>query len=297
MVNKVNGSLLTLTLILLALIWGSSFILMKKGMFTAEGAPVFSATQVGALRLAFAGLALSPLALRAMKHIAWKDWKWVAAVACLGSGFPAFLFTHAQQHIDSSLAGILNATTPLFTLLVGTLAFGASVSKEQVSGVLIGLVGAAGLIALDGIGKSERAVFALLAVLATLSYGFSVNTIQHKLGHVRPIELAALSMLMVGIPCAAIALSSGAWEVISTHPSALHSLTCIALLGVGGSALANAVFFWLTGVSGGLFAASVTYLIPLVAVAWGWADDEPIRPGHLLFGLVILFSIWQIRRK
>jgi drug/metabolite transporter (DMT)-like permease len=284
-------------LAILAAIWGSSFILMKRGLMDADQNPVYSPSQVAALRLAIAGLILLPVSAGAVKSARKEDWKWISLVGLLGSGIPAFLFANSQQYLDSSLAGILNALTPLFTLFAGILLFRATVRPSQITGVVIGLIGAAGMIAISGIGNSVKAGYALLIVLATLSYGLSVNTIQFKLRHIHPLQLASLSMLLIGIPCMVIALCSGATEVALKHPSGLHSLGFIAVLGVMGTALANVLFFWLTGATSALFSASVTYLIPIVAVFWGVSDGERITPAHLGCGAVILAGVWLVRRK
>jgi len=284
-------------LLILALVWGSSFILMKRAMYGTGGVTLLSPVQVAALRMAFAGIALLPFVPTALRKTRPADWKWLFVVGICGSGAPAFLFTFAQQHIESSLAGMLNALTPLFTLLIGLAAFGAHATSRQVAGVLIGLAGAASLLWMTGITGPERLVWPLLVVLATLCYGISVNTIQFRLSHLSGLQTAALSMLIVGIPGAVIAATTGAAGVAAVHADGLQALAATFTLGVVGSALANALFFRLTQSTSALFSSSVTYLIPLVAVGWGVYDGEPITWRHLVAGLVILAGVWLIRRR
>jgi drug/metabolite transporter (DMT)-like permease len=284
-------------LILLAVTWGSSFILMKRGMFDAEGLPVFSPGQVAALRLSIAGLLLSPLAFASLRHIRKADWKWLAVVGLIGSGIPAFLFTNAQRYLDSGLAGILNSLTPVFALILGILLFGKKANQRQVWGVLLGLAGAVGLIALKGIGNTENWAYSFLIVLATLSYGLSVNAVAQKLSHLKSLQITSLSLLFAGIPAGIYALSSNVVRVVETNPNGWTSLGYVVLLAAGGTCMANMLYFWLTQQTTALFATSVTYIMPIVAVAWGILDGEHLHFGHILCGIVILSGIRLLTLK
>ncbi len=285
------------TLIGLALIWGSSFILMSRGMKAPDETAVLSPIHVAALRMFFAGMVLLPFVRPALRSIRPADWKWVAVVGICGSGGPAFMFTYALQHIESSVGGMLNALTPLFTLLIGLVVFKLKVAPRHVAGVLLGLIGAISLLSLVGNQSVDRVGWALLAVLATLCYGISVNVIQFKLRHVPALHLASFSLLIVAIPCGIVAGMSDAPHIITTHWHGWASLGYVFLLGAIGSAMANIIFFWLTNTTSALFAASVTYLIPLVAVGWGVADDEPLTVWHLVCGLIILAGVWMVRKR
>lgn len=286
-----------LVLAILALTWGSSFILMKRGLADAQGNPIFSPDQVASLRLTIAGISLLPLSLPVFRKIPWKDLKWILLVGLTGSGIPAFLFTHSQKFLDSSIAGILNSLTPLFTLLIGVFIFKRSSNSRQISGVVLGLVGAVGLISLRGFGNSDNWMFSLLIVAGTVCYGLSVNIVQAKLAHLKALRITALAQLFLVIPAITIALSTGVPEVITTHPKGLESFGYIAILALAGTALANILYFWLTQQTTALFASSVTYLMPLVAVGWGLVDHEILTVYHLLCGLLILAGVYLVNYR
>jgi len=173
---------------------------MKFGMKTTSGELVFTPNQVASMRLSIAALVLLPISLRAIRRLKWDDLKWILVVGLVGSGIPAFLFTNSQVHLDSSVAGILNSLTPLFTLILGIALFRKPAEPRQVVGVLIGLSGAIALVSLKGFGSTSHWEYSILIVLATISYGFSVNTVQSKLKHVKALEITALSLLAAGIP-------------------------------------------------------------------------------------------------
>lgn len=286
-----------LVLIILALTWGSSFILMKYGMKTADGTPVFTPNQVASLRLSLAALALSPISIPAIIKLKWTDLRWIMVVGLIGSGIPAFLFTNSQKFLDSSIAGILNALTPLFTLLVGIFLFKIPSEPRQVVGVLIGLAGAAALVSLKGFGPSSHWEYALLVALATFSYGLSVNTVQYRLKHVSALQITSISLLFAGIPCAIYGLSNGVIDVVQTDPNGWTSFGYVTILALGGTAMANLLYFWLTKETSALIASSVTYLMPLVAAMWGVLDGESLHFGHALCGLIILSGVWLVSGK
>ena len=150
-------------LVALALTWGSSFILMKRGLET------YSSDEVAALRILIAFLFLSPLVFRHVKKPLLKHWKAFLGMGMLGNFIPAFLFTKAETGISSSLTGMLNSLTPLFTLLLGVLLFRSETRLVNAIGILIGFAGAIGLLMA---GKSEdmdnNLFFGLYVVLATV---------------------------------------------------------------------------------------------------------------------------------
>jgi drug/metabolite transporter (DMT)-like permease len=295
-VNRAKPAHLIVVL-LLALTWGSSFILMKRGLKDGEGTPVFTPSQVAALRMTFAALVLLPVSLRAFRKIRKEDWKSLIVVGLAGSGIPAFLFANSQVFLDSGLAGLLNTLTPLFTLLIGFFIFQRQVIANQVFGIVVGLIGAVILISLKGFGPSSHWEYTLLIVVATVLYGLSVNTITAKLKHIKAIEITALSMLIVGLPCAGYVFFSDVAGVLENHPSGWSSLGYVALLGVVGSAAANIFFFKLTQETGAIFASSVTYLIPIAAVLWGVYDGEKLTFMHAVCGAIILVGVWLVNKK
>lgn len=286
-----------LIFLLLALTWGSSFILMKKALRDPDGNAVLAPLQVAGLRLSLAALVLLPFSLSGVRKVRVADYKWIAVVGLIGSGIPAMLFTTAQRYLDSNVAGILNALTPLFTLIVAVSIFRKPSEPRQVMGVIIGLAGAVCLMSLHGFGASQNGAFGLLIALATLSYGLSVNVVQHKLAHVSALHITSISLLMAGIPYGIYLATSDVATIVSTHPYGHTSLAAVVTLALAGTAMANMLYFWLTQHGGALFASSVTYVMPVVAVLWGVLDHENFGVLHVVFGAVILAGVWLIRGK
>jgi drug/metabolite transporter (DMT)-like permease len=279
----------------LALIWGSSFILMKIGLKASDGSAVLSGIQVACLRMIIAAIALSPFAYRGYHKLKKSDWRWLMVVGICGSGIPAFLFAISQQYIDSGLAGILNALTPIFTLLIGLTFFQKKTHTRQLLGMLIGFIGAAGIIATKG-SSLENGEFALLIILATVLYGISVNTVSSKLQHVPAPIISSVSVSIAAIPCLIIFLTTP-YDVILIHPEGKKSFLAIATLAILGTGFANILFFKLTQKSGAVMASSVTYLIPLVAVGWGTFMGESIGVYQAVFGAVLLVGVYLTHQK
>lgn len=280
------------TLLLLAFIWGSSFILMKRGM------DVYPAEQVAALRIFIAFLSLLPFFFIHLNRIPQDKLKFFFIVGLFGNGIPAFLFTAAQEHISSSLSGMLNSLTPLFTLLLGMALFGMHVKGRQVAGVLIGLCGALGLIWAGGsveFGNNLR--YGLLVVAATMCYAISVNTIKTHLQQIDAVIVTSMAFMFLGVPLG-IYLFSGSFLSISlNHTGAGTALGYVAVLSTIGTSGAVLLFNYLIKHTSALFASSVTYLIPIAAIGWGIADGEQINLLHLLFILVVLFGVYLVNRK
>lgn len=283
-----------LILIILALIWGSSFILMKIGLKAPDGTPVLSAIQVACLRMIIAAIALSPFTYFGFKKISRSDWKWLMVVGICGSGIPAFLFAISQQYIDSGLAGILNALTPVFTLLIGLLFFHKKTHFTQVLGMIVGFIGAAGIIAMKG-SSFQNASYALLIICATLLYGISVNTVGSKLQHIPAPTISSVSVTLAALPCLIVFFATP-YEIVYTHANGWRSFMAVMVLAVLGTGFANILFFRLTQQTGAVLASSVTYLIPLVAVGWGTFMGEMITWGQGLFAIVLLVGVYLAHR-
>lgn len=284
-------------MLLLAITWGSSFILMKHGLKDEANQPVLAPSQLAALRMGIASLVLLPVSVRAFRKIKVSDWKYLAVVGLMGSGIPAVLFTTAQQKLDSGIAGILNTLTPLFTLTIGGLVFKKGVAWRQALGVFIGMAGAISLIALRGVDNSENWGYSLLIILATLFYGISVNTISAKIPHIHPLHITALSLLLAGIPWTIYVFNTDIVQILEHHPHGITSLKYVCVLAILGTCMANMLYFWLTQQTGPMFASSVTYLMPIVAVFWGIGDGEALGPLHLAAAGVILLGVWLVNKK
>ncbi len=278
------------TLLLLSLIWGSSFILMKKGLES------YSHMQVAAFRIFFSFVFLLPITIKKIKVIRRDNVQSLIIVGIIGFAIPAFLFTKAQTRIDSSLAGMLNSLTPLFTLIVGLLAYRTRARRMNVVGLFLGLLGATGLMwngdlnILKGIN-----VFALFIVAATICYGINVNEIKFKLMQLSSLEITSLAFLFTG-PVAGIFLLFTDFTGVSETPDYLLNLAYIAILALFSSVIAVLIFNHLIKYTTTLFATSVTYIIPLFAIFWGFIDGESIRLLQLFWIAVILLGVYLVNK-
>ena len=280
----------------LALIWGSSFLLMKRGL------AVFAPTQVAALRLAIAALWLVPLVWRDRRELPPIAWRLIVLAGLFGNGIPALLFATAQTKLDSASAGVLNSVSPVFTLLGAALFWGERVPWQRAVGIVLGLGGAVVLIvARANSSLAFDPLYAGLIVLASACYAVSTNLIRYHLGHLRALHLAGLAIGTVGLPAGLWLVldgifGSGALGKAMAQPGAWAALGYIAILGTLGTAMSVVLFTRLLQLVGSA-AASVTYLIPVVALAWGVLDGEPVGLPHLLGFATILGGVWLANRQ
>ncbi|MDX2003478.1 MAG: DMT family transporter [Chitinophagales bacterium] len=279
-------------LILLAITWGSSFILIKRGL------QAFSPMQVGAMRVFIAFLFLLPFWWRVKKHEA-KASKlpYILIVGAIGSALPAVLFAIAETGLSSSVAGVLNSLTPLFTLLMGVLIYRNTVKSTQVLGVIIGFASAASLIVMNGDGNNNMQLgYGLLIVLATLCYAISATTVKARLAGISSVSITTMAFSFTG-PFAGLYLwYSGAFGLIVKQPLAREALVYLAILGALGTAYAWFVYNYLIQSTSALFASAVTYLMPIVALLWGLADGEALGPIHVASMALILLGVWLTGR-
>ncbi len=282
-----------LVLIFLALIWGSSFILMKRGLFH-DGEAVLTPWQLATARLSIAWLTLSPILFKHIRLLG-KHWLPLMGAGLLGNGIPAVLFATAQSQIDSSLSGMLNSLTPLMTLLAGALLFGIRFRMVHVIGVVLGLGGAAALIMMKRAdGMPSWSLFALLPVVGTICYGINGNIIKNYLYALPPTAISALAMTFVGPLCIVLALTSGLPETLATHPHGWSSFGYVVVLAVMGSAFALVLWNTLLKRTTALWASSVTYLMPIVAIGWGIFDHEHITWAQILMIAIVLGGVYLV---
>lgn len=277
----------------LALTWGSSFILMKRGLDS------FSSYQVAALRIFIAFLFLLPLAFRHIKKIHFKYLPAFIAMGVFGNLIPAFLFTQAETLISSALTGMLNSVTPVFALIIGLIMLKEKVKLLQIVGLATGIIGAIGLLSLGKDSESSGNIYlgGAMVLLATFFYGLSVNIIKAKLGNVSAVTATIFALCIVG-PFAGIYLFTTDFiEVMQTKPLAFDSLKYVCILAIFGTSLSLIVFNILIKEAGTLFASSVTYFIPIVAMLWGALDGEAITVAHSIFIVVILAGVWLVNKK
>jgi drug/metabolite transporter (DMT)-like permease len=280
-----------LLVVILALIWGTSFILIKKGLV------VFASDEVGALRMVIACAALLPFAVKNLPKVEPSRWKFLLGTGLLGNFFPAFLFAIAETRLASGLAGVLNSLTALFTLLAGALLFSQSITWLRMFGIVIGIAGTAILI-FSGNGNADldNMYYGLYIVLATIFYGISANIIKHRLHGMKAIAVSSLALLTVG-PVALLYLLTTDFVYKLQHvPGAWEALLYIALLAVFSTAIALILFNRLIQISTTLFASSTTYLIPVVALMWGVLDGETIHVWHYAGMVVILLGVFIVNR-
>ncbi len=287
-------------LVVLALIWGSSFILMK------EGLKVMTSVQMAAYRISVCGLVFFPFVLKHFKRIEPKDRKYALLAGLMGSGIPAFLFAIAQQHINSSLAGILNAMTPIFTLIIAVVVTKLVLPKTKFIGVIIGFLGALAIIIgkmyVAGADSSTPAFtdikYVLMVVLATLLYGSNINLIKNKLAKYNAFVIATTPLFMISI-IAMLIMAFTNWSNISEYPSeqVYKSFGAVTALAILGTSLSLILFNRLVQLSGPVFASSVTYFIPFVAVFFGLLDGEEVIWIQLVGMSLILTGVYLINRK
>lgn len=276
----------------LALIWGTSFILIKYGL------KVFSPEQVGALRISIAALAFSPVFWRRRRKVDWRKWPFLLVVGLCGSFIPALLFALAQTRINSTMAGILNSLTPLFTLIIGILFFKRPFELRKALGVSVGLLGAVLLIAAGSrLGLGRDAWYGALVVIATMCYATSGNTVGAHLNKMNVLTISAVSYGLVGIPALLLLLSTGFVEVMQTSEGAWVALGYISILSLAGTFFASLLFFHLIQRTDAVFGSSIAYLIPLVALAWGVFDEEHIRWWHFAGMGLILGGVYLTRGR
>jgi drug/metabolite transporter (DMT)-like permease len=280
-------------LILLACIWGSSFILMKKGMYTEDHKVIFSAAQVGTLRMLLASLVLLPLTIINYRKIKSKnDLFYFSIVGFCGSFIPAFLFTYAETGISSGFAGMMNSFTPIFTIILGFIIFKQRLKAIQLYGAVIGTIGIAFLVFSGKKMALEADWNHLFAViLATFFYGISLNTIKHKLQGYTSSEITSLAFGLLFIPSLACFIYLDTEQVFITSKHAFSGFSYIAVLAIIGTAFATFIFNGILRISSALFASSVTYLIPIVAVFIGIYFNEKITVYQVLSMLIILIGV------
>ncbi|WP_207495579.1 DMT family transporter [Aridibaculum aurantiacum] len=275
--------------ILLSIIWGSSFRLMKIGM------EELSPYQVAAIRMLSAGVVLLPFTIKAIRNIDRSKINIVLLSGLLGSFFPAFLFCIAETRIDSSLAGILNALTPLFTILIGVLFFKMKVSVQRYIGVIVGFIGLALLFISRGNITLGYLYFAFLVLLATIFYGINVNIVSRNLKNTASMDIAALAFTFLIPPSLLVLYITGYFSKPTTY-AFWHATGASTILGVFGTALASVFFYVLVKRAGGLFASTVTYGIPFVAVFWGILGGEVITPVQVMCLGIILLGVYLANR-
>ena len=274
-----------IVLAVLSLIWGTSYILMKKGLES------FSVFQVGSLRILITFLCLLPIAIKCLPKLNRENILSVLIIGFLGNAIPAFLFPMAQTKISSSLAGMLNSLSPVFTLIIGITIYKRQAIKTQIAGVFLGLAGAAGLLYA---GSFTFNFYGLFVVLATIMYGFSSNEVS-KVKGLNGLQITSLAFFIISPVAICYLLVSDLSSATETE-NWVRNLCFIAILAILGSATALALFYLLIRDTSPIFASTVTYFIPVVATLWGVADNEHFTISMLISIVFIFAGVYIINR-
>lgn len=261
------------------------------------GIKSFSSEQAAAIRMLLASLFLLPVSIRNLKFLKKKDLMTLLIVGFVGSFIPAFLFTKAQTRVDSALAGMLNSLTPVFTLLIGVVFYKTKFKKLQIIGLFLGLVGALGLImAGQNLSLGQVNSYALFIVLATTMYATNINLVKSRLYHLNGVQITSLSFMFLS-PVAFVYLLFTDFEPVLANPDWPVHFGALAILGIVGTASAMLLMNSLIRQVSTIFASSVTYIIPVFAIGWGFIDGEHITLHHLGNMGVILLGVYLISRK
>jgi drug/metabolite transporter (DMT)-like permease len=278
-------------LILLAIIWGGSYILMKQGLKS------FNFWQVSSIRMISAFVFLLPFSIRNLKKLNKKNILPILIVAWIGNLIPSWLFPLGQTRVDSNIAGVLNSLVPVFVLIVGITFFKKKTGVSQVLGVILGLVGAAMLVTKDNLFVfGQMNYYALYIVLATILYSVNINQINVFLKNLNGLEIASLAFLFIG-PISGCILIFSDFSVAVSSNTLYFDLFCVVLLGLLGSAVAVSISNHIITNAGAMFASSVTYIIPVFAIFWGIVDSERLNFNQIIATVVVIGSVYLVNRN
>ncbi len=276
----------------LGCVWGSSFILMQLGL---QGV---NSVQLGSLRILFAALFLVSIGFKQIAKIPSYKWKYIALTSVFGTFVPAYLFAIALSKIDGSVSAILNSLTPLNTLLVGMFFFGLDVQRRQIFGVIIGFIGCVLLVLFgDGENTTENYYYAILIVIASVFYGINVNLIKKYLSDLKPLTISTGNFVVMLVPALVVLYFSGFFDIVHQE-KVQNSLKYIVILGVVGTGFSNILFFKLIQLSSPVFASSVTYMIPVVAIMLGYLlMNETLSVVQAIGAFVVLVGVYFSSKK
>jgi len=285
------GKIKWIYLFVLSLIWGSSFILIKKGLVG------LSPLQVGAFRVIFAALFLILVGFRKIMKLKASQWKWIIVSGFVGSFFPIFLFAFAETKISSGIASILNAVTPLMTLVLGVLFFQEKMNSNKAIGVFVGLIGTAGLIFSNAsFNGSENYLYSILGVLAAVCYAVNVNLLKRYLNDVPAIAVTSGCFSVLLLPALFVLIWSGFFNENLSNIELQQSVGFIAILGILGTGVAMIMFNRLVQITNPVFTSSVTYTMPIIALGWGILDNEVFSLNQLFFAMLVIGGVLIVNR-
>lgn len=276
-----------LYLFLLSLIWGSSYILIKRGLVG------LSPIELGSARIVISTVFLLILGYKSLLGLSRYQWKWLIITGFLGTFFPSFFFAFAQQHIDSSVAAILNSLTPIFTVLVGITLFATRMLARQYLGVFLGFVGSLGLVwGGANINPDQPIGYVLLIISASMCYAINIHFLKHKLANVSPMAMTLGNFIAILPPALIMLFFSDFFSLQNLQkPEVITSLSYVAILAFFGTAIAKVMFNRFVKMASTVFVSSVTYTLPIVALFWGTLDGEKISDFQLMATALILVGV------
>jgi len=282
-----------LFLLILSVIWGSSFILIKKSLLG------LTPYQLGALRTIITGIILFSVGLKSLKSIKKEEWKWIVISGCLGSFLPAFLFAIAETEIDSAITSILNSLVPLNAILIGFSIFKIGFTRRQLLGVITGFIGTSILIFKGAdLNPDQNYLYAGFVIMSTVMYAFNVNIIKKYLQHVKPLSIATGNYVAIVLPAIVILIATDFFsETTYSNPNFKMAMIYVFILSLFGTALAKVLFNTLVQISTPVFASSVTYLMPVVALGWGLLDGEEFGVLQIFASAIILLGVFLAHKK
>jgi drug/metabolite transporter (DMT)-like permease len=280
-----------LFLIILSLVWGSSYILIKKALLGFE--PI----TLSALRITTSAILLLIIGFSSLKKIQKHQWKYIFYTAFLGTFFPVFMFSFAVQEIDSAIASMLNSFTPFNTFIIGILVFGIDFKRKQFIGIFLGLIGTL-LLILKGadLNPNQNYWFAVLPIIATFGYAMNVNMVKKHLADLDALAIITGNFLMMLPPAIVVLYFSGFFSSFSGDEIQIQSMLYVVILALFGTGIAKVLYTKLVQISTPVFASSVTYLMPLVAIFWGSLDGEKLSFLQLLAGLIIMLGVYLVNK-
>ena len=280
-----------IVLLLLSFVWGASFILIKRGLES------YSEIQVGSIRIFSASLFMLPFLFKRLKRLKRKHMFPLFITGFLGNLLPAMLFAKAQTQVSSSVAGMLNTTFPVIALIIGYLFYNDRPGTGKTLGIIIGLIGAVGLIlSADGDLKSSVNYYALFIILAVVMYGISINTMKHRLKDLDGFTISVFTFATIA-PFAGLTLLFTDFSEAALSPERFENMGYIVFLGVFGSAITVSLYYMLTEHTSVAFSSLSTYIIPIFALLWGLSDGERVTWLHILFIAIVLTGVYLVNKK
>ena len=280
------------TLIILSIIWGSSYILIKKGLTGLT--PI----QLGSLRVIVTTILIAPIGYQKIKKIPKEKLKWVAFSAFVGSFLPAYLFAFAETEISSSVTAVMVSLTPLFTLLISVIFFGEELLRKQVLGVIVGFLGIIVLINNELLESSFSLLYVMFVIIAAFCYAVNANVLKYKLPNIPALGIVFMSFLFMFIPAFIILFFSDfPFSDFASNPLIIESIIYIIILALFGTAIAKVLYIKLLAISTPVFSVSTTYLMPIIAIFWGLLDGESFQPIQFIGTLIILMGVYLVTKK